>query len=205
MPHNRALQAKANPRRGVSTLQGAVPAEYGERLVELFRKGRSAEDLARHFEPSAQAVFNWVRQADRVRGLSGSPRSSELCPSADYPRRRGQGSRDGCDLAAAAAIRRQDACWRAWVVIRRSRSSRGARRTFGRGTRDFAALESRHTGPDTARGRRRCGAGQGVPGSSPKERNSAGTIGHSPQARGRAWRVWPSRTAWPKATISSHA
>lgn len=32
------------------------PAEYRQRLVELFRKGRSAEDLARHFEPSAEAI-----------------------------------------------------------------------------------------------------------------------------------------------------
>jgi transposase len=44
------------------------PAEYRERLIELFRKGRSAEDLARHFEPSAQAIRNWVRQADRDAG-----------------------------------------------------------------------------------------------------------------------------------------
>ena len=29
---------------------------------------KHAEDLARHFEPSAQAIRNWVRQADRDAG-----------------------------------------------------------------------------------------------------------------------------------------
>src|SRR5438094_5226367 len=57
--------------RGASTMPRSrqpYPAEYRERLIELFRKGRSAEDLARHFEPSAQAIRNWVRQADRDAG-----------------------------------------------------------------------------------------------------------------------------------------
>ncbi len=34
-------------------------------MVELARAGRSAEELAREFEPSAQALRNWVAQADR--------------------------------------------------------------------------------------------------------------------------------------------
>ena len=46
----------------------AYPAEFRERLVELVRSGRSPEDLAREFEPSAQAIRNWVAQADRDRG-----------------------------------------------------------------------------------------------------------------------------------------
>ena len=38
--------------------------------MELFRQGRSAEALARQFEPSAQAIRNWVKQADRDEGRS---------------------------------------------------------------------------------------------------------------------------------------
>jgi len=37
-------------------------------MVELVRSGRSPEDLAREFEPSAQAIRNWIGQADRNEG-----------------------------------------------------------------------------------------------------------------------------------------
>ena len=42
--------------------------EFRQRLVELVRKGKTPEELARQFEPSAQAIRNWVRQADRDDG-----------------------------------------------------------------------------------------------------------------------------------------
>jgi transposase len=44
------------------------PPEYKKRLVELVRAGRNPEELAAKFEPSAQAIRNWVRQADRDAG-----------------------------------------------------------------------------------------------------------------------------------------
>ena len=44
------------------------PLEYRERIIELVRNGRSPESLAREFEPSAQCIRNWVRQADRDAG-----------------------------------------------------------------------------------------------------------------------------------------
>ena len=43
-------------------------SEYRERIVELVRSGRSPESLAREFEPSAQCIRNWVRQAERDAG-----------------------------------------------------------------------------------------------------------------------------------------
>ena len=46
------------------------PPEFRQRIVELFRQGRSAESLARQFEPSAQAIRNWAKQADRDEGRS---------------------------------------------------------------------------------------------------------------------------------------
>ena len=45
------------------------PAEYRRRLIELARSGRTAEELSREFEPSAQAIRNWVLEADREEGL----------------------------------------------------------------------------------------------------------------------------------------
>jgi len=44
------------------------PLEYRERVIDLVRAGRSPETLAREFEPSAQCIRNWVRQADRDAG-----------------------------------------------------------------------------------------------------------------------------------------
>ena len=46
----------------------AYPLEYRERIIDLVRAGRSPESLAREFEPSAQCIRNWVRQADRDAG-----------------------------------------------------------------------------------------------------------------------------------------
>lgn len=44
------------------------PAEFRRRMVELVRAGREPEELARQFEPSAQAIRNWVAQAARDDG-----------------------------------------------------------------------------------------------------------------------------------------
>ena len=44
------------------------PPEYRRRMIEMVRSGISAEALARKFEPTAQAIRNWVAQADRDEG-----------------------------------------------------------------------------------------------------------------------------------------
>ena len=44
------------------------PPEFRARMVELVRSGRNPEELAREFEPTAQAIRNWVAQADRDEG-----------------------------------------------------------------------------------------------------------------------------------------
>ena len=44
------------------------PPEFRQQMIELVRAGRSPEDLAKEFEPSAQAIRNWVAQADRDEG-----------------------------------------------------------------------------------------------------------------------------------------
>ena len=41
------------------------PAAFRQQMVELVRSGRSPGDLAREFEPSAEAIRKWVAQADR--------------------------------------------------------------------------------------------------------------------------------------------
>ena len=44
------------------------PDEFRKRMIALVREGRTPEALAREFEPSAQAIRNWVAQADRDAG-----------------------------------------------------------------------------------------------------------------------------------------
>ena len=44
------------------------PPEFKRRLVELVRAGRTPEELAEKFEPTAQSIPNWVAQADRDDG-----------------------------------------------------------------------------------------------------------------------------------------
>jgi transposase len=48
--------------------RGPYPPEYRRRIIELVRAGRTPESLAKEFEPSAPAIRNWVRQADRDAG-----------------------------------------------------------------------------------------------------------------------------------------
>jgi transposase len=43
-------------------------AEFRRQIVDLVRAGRDPADLAREFEPSAQAIRNWVAQADGQEG-----------------------------------------------------------------------------------------------------------------------------------------
>ena len=51
-------------------------------MVELVRAGRTPESLAREFEPTAESIPNWVRQADRDEGRRDdgltSPEREEL-------------------------------------------------------------------------------------------------------------------------------
>ena len=40
------------------------PPEYRRQMVELVRAGRTPEELAREFEPTAASIRKWVKQAD---------------------------------------------------------------------------------------------------------------------------------------------
>ncbi len=58
------------------------PPEFRQQMVELVRAGRTPESLAREFEPTAESIRNWVRQADRDEGRRDdgltSPEKEEL-------------------------------------------------------------------------------------------------------------------------------
>ena len=46
----------------------SYPPEFRRQLLELVRAGRSPESLAKEFEPSAQTIRTWMKQAARDAG-----------------------------------------------------------------------------------------------------------------------------------------
>jgi transposase len=44
------------------------PPEFRQQMIDLVRVGRTPESLSREFEPTAQTIHNWVRQAERDAG-----------------------------------------------------------------------------------------------------------------------------------------
>ncbi len=64
--------------------------EFRRQMVELVRAGRDPADLAREFEPSSQAIRNWVAQADRQEGRRGGNACGAATSQAlTRPRKRG--------------------------------------------------------------------------------------------------------------------
>ncbi len=45
------------------------PPEFRQQMVDLVRAGRTPEELSREFEPTAQSIWNWVRQVERDQGV----------------------------------------------------------------------------------------------------------------------------------------
>ncbi|QBF30787.1 transposase [Thalassococcus sp. S3] len=54
------------------------PAAFREQIVELHKTGRSAEDLAREFEPCVATIHAWIRQAERDGGKRADDVSCEM-------------------------------------------------------------------------------------------------------------------------------
>ena len=46
----------------------AYTPEFRRQMVELVHAGRTPEELAREFEPTAQSIRNWVTQSERYTG-----------------------------------------------------------------------------------------------------------------------------------------
>ena len=62
----------------------AYAPEFRRQMLELVRAGRDPADLAREFEPSAQAIRNWVAAADRQEGrreVKPAPAEATLNPA----------------------------------------------------------------------------------------------------------------------------
>ena len=77
--------------------------EFRRQMVALVRSGRTPEDLSREFEPTAQAIWNWVRQADRDEGRSANGPTSAEREELSRLRRENRQLRQERDILAKAA------------------------------------------------------------------------------------------------------
>ena len=62
------------------------PAAFRQQMVELVRSGRTPGELAREFEPSAEAIRNWVAQADRAPHPGRDPDPAPVGEAHVHPR-----------------------------------------------------------------------------------------------------------------------
>ena len=72
-------------------------------MVELVRSGRTPEELSREFEPTAQSIWNWVRQADRDDGRRQDGGTSGEREELTRLRRENRQLRQERDILAKAA------------------------------------------------------------------------------------------------------
>ena len=61
----------------------AYPPEFRRQMVDLVRSGRTPEELAREFEPTAQSISTLVKQAERDAGKRsvGDAYDNAMCES----------------------------------------------------------------------------------------------------------------------------
>jgi transposase len=83
--------------------------EYRRRIVELARAGRSIEQLAREFEPTANAIRKWVKQAALDEGLRNDGLSTTEREELTRLRRENRVLREEREILSKAA---------AWCVSR---------------------------------------------------------------------------------------
>jgi transposase len=81
----------------------AYPAEFKEQLVELVRRGRTPEELAQEFEPTAQSIRSWVAQADRDEGKRQDGLTSEEREELRRLRRENRNLREEREILKKAA------------------------------------------------------------------------------------------------------
>ena len=91
--------------------------EYRRRMVELVRSGRSPESLAEEYEPSGQAIRNWVRQEERDAGRRSDGLTSEEKAELRKLRRENRRLREEREILAKAA---------AWFAQETDKTRRGS-------------------------------------------------------------------------------
>ncbi|OJY40211.1 MAG: transposase [Rhizobiales bacterium 65-9] len=83
--------------------RAAYPPEFRRQMVELVRSGRTPEELSREFEPTAQSIANWVRQAERDVGRRSDGATTAEREELIRLRRENQRLRQERDILSKAA------------------------------------------------------------------------------------------------------
>jgi len=79
------------------------PQEFRLQMVELVRAGRTPEDLAQEFEPTAKAIRSWVRQSELAQGRSEESLTSAEREELRRLRRENRQLREEREILAKAA------------------------------------------------------------------------------------------------------
>jgi transposase len=77
--------------------------EYRRRIIELARAGRSINELAREFEPSANAIRYWLKQAGLDAGLRSDGLTTDEREELNRLRRENRVLREEREILAKAA------------------------------------------------------------------------------------------------------
>jgi transposase len=91
--------------------------EFKKKIVALVREGRTPEELARQFEPSSQAIRNWVAQADRDQGKRADGLTTDEREELQRLRRENERLREEREILKKAA---------AWFAQETEKGSRGS-------------------------------------------------------------------------------
>ena len=85
--------------------RAAYPPEFRRQMMEEVRSGRTPEDGAREFEPTAQSISTWVKQAERDAGNRADGPTSAQREERGRLRRENHRLRQQRDILAKAAAR----------------------------------------------------------------------------------------------------
>lgn len=83
--------------------RSAYPPEFRRQMVELVRSGRTPDELAHEFEPTAQSISTWVKQAGRDPGRRADGPTSVEWEELTRLRRENHRLRQERDILAKAA------------------------------------------------------------------------------------------------------
>jgi len=77
--------------------------EYRRRIIELARAGRSINQLAREFEPTAETIRKWIKQAGLDEGLRSDGLTTSEREELNRLRRENRVLREEREILAKAA------------------------------------------------------------------------------------------------------
>ena len=86
------------------------PPEFKQRIVDMVRAGRSPDELAEKFEPTAQSIRNWVAQAERDAGRRADGLTTEERGEFRRLQRENKALREEREILKKAAVRSTGEC-----------------------------------------------------------------------------------------------